>query len=114
MGRKAFVDSGTNTETLVNEWLRRTKRKKLAYSDLEVYCRRYWIDRGIRRTPGTYTRAFRRLRELNEKMFVRKANGYKVTRSPKKIVFKVRHDRDKFGDSYSDTTRLNMFWRFAC
>ena len=100
MGRKAFVDSNTNTETLVNEWLRRTKKKKVTYEDLRVKCRWYWIDKGIWRDKETYTRAFRRLRERNESMFARTNDGFKVVASPKKEIFKVRHDTDKRGWAY--------------
>ena len=101
MGRKAFVDSNTNTETLVNEWLRRTKKKKVTYPGLRVQCRMFWLEKGIVREPDTYTRAFRRLRERNEGMFARTNDGFKVVANPKKEILKVRHDTDKRGWKYN-------------
>ena len=100
MGRKTFVDSNTNTETLVNEWLRRTKRRKVTTRNLEVGCRQYWIAKGIKRESATYTRAFRRLRERYEYMFTRIDDGYRVTAAPEKQIMRVRHDQDRNGNPY--------------
>jgi len=83
MARRKTFTNKTNSETLVNEWLRATNKKSYTNSQVRTKCAEYWNKKGITRLGKTYERAARRLRESN--YVAANMSGMRGT----EVVFKV-------------------------